>query len=65
MGSKASLMRAVNRARGPGWGWNTGTAALPVAAALAQERGFLEPGHRVGLLGIGSGLNCIMLGVDW
>ena len=44
---------------------NTGTAALPVAAALAQERGFLAPGHRVGLLGIGSGLNCMMLGVDW
>ena len=44
---------------------NTGTAALPVAAALAHERGFLAPGHSVGLLGIGSGLNCIMLGVDW
>ena len=44
---------------------NTGTAALPVAAALAQERRFIEPGHRVGLLGIGSGLNCMMLGVDW
>ncbi len=44
---------------------NTGTAALPAAAALAQERGFIEPGHRVGLLGIGSGLNCMMLGVDW
>lgn len=44
---------------------NTGTVALPLAAALAQERGFLQPGHRVGLLGIGSGLNCMMLGVDW
>jgi len=44
---------------------NTGTAGLPVAAALAHERGFLQPGHRVGLLGIGSGLNCMMLGVDW
>ena len=44
---------------------NTGTAGLPVAAALANERGFLQAGHRVGLLGIGSGLNCIMLGVDW
>lgn len=44
---------------------NTGTAALPVATALAQERGFIEPGHKVGLLGIGSGLNCMMLGVDW
>ncbi len=44
---------------------NTGTAGLPVAVALAEERGFLQPGHRVGLLGIGSGLNCMMLGVDW
>jgi 3-oxoacyl-[acyl-carrier-protein] synthase III len=44
---------------------NTGTVALPLATALADERGFLEPGHRVALLGIGSGLNCIMLGVDW
>jgi len=44
---------------------NTGTAALPVAAALAHERGFLAPGQGVGLLGIGSGLNCMMLGVDW
>ncbi len=44
---------------------NTGTAALPVAVAIADERGFLAPGHRVGLLGIGSGLNCMMLGVDW
>jgi 3-oxoacyl-[acyl-carrier-protein] synthase-3 len=44
---------------------NTGTVALPLATALAHERGFLAPGHRVGLLGIGSGLNCIMLGVEW
>ena len=28
------------------------------------ERG-LRPGDRVGFLGIGSGLNCLMLGVDW
>ena len=44
---------------------NTGTVALPLAAALAAERGFLQPGHRVGFLGIGSGLNCMMLGVSW
>jgi len=44
---------------------NTGTAALPVATALAWERGFLVPGQRVGLLGIGSGLSCVMLGIDW
>lgn len=44
---------------------NTGTVALPLAAALAAEREFLQPGHRVGFLGIGSGLNCMMLGVEW
>ena len=44
---------------------NTGTVALPLSAALAAEREFLLPGHRVGLLGIGSGLNCMMLGVEW
>jgi len=44
---------------------NMGTVALPMATALAAERDFLEPGHRVGLLGIGSGLNCTMLGVQW
>jgi len=44
---------------------NTGSVALPLAAALAEEREFIAPGHRVGLLGIASGLNCLMLGVAW
>ncbi len=44
---------------------NIGTVALPLATALAHERDVLLPGHRVGLLGIGSGLNCMMLGVTW
>jgi 3-oxoacyl-[acyl-carrier-protein] synthase-3 len=44
---------------------NMGTVSLPITAAVADERGFLEPGDRVGLLGIGSGLNCLMLGVEW
>ena len=38
---------------------------LPLAAALAAEREFLEAGQRVGFLGIGSGLNCTMLGIEW
>ena len=42
-----------------------GTVSLPLTAALAEERGILLPGDRVGLLGIGSGLNCLMLGVQW
>jgi acyl-CoA:acyl-CoA alkyltransferase len=44
---------------------NMGTAALPVTAALADERGVLKPGQRVAWLGIGSGLNCMMMGVEW
>jgi len=44
---------------------NMGTVSLPLTAALAEERGFLRPGDRVGFLGIGSGLNCLMLGIDW
>ncbi len=44
---------------------NTGTVALPITAAIADERGFLERGQRVGFLGIGSGLNCLMLGLRW
>lgn len=44
---------------------NTGTVALPTALALADEREFIEPGMRVAMLGIGSGLNCMMLGAEW
>ncbi len=44
---------------------NIGTVSLPLTAALAEERQFLLPGDHVGFLGIGSGLNCMMLGIDW
>ncbi len=44
---------------------NMGTAALPVTAAIAEERGILKAGQRVGFLGIGSGLNCVMAGLEW
>src|SRR6185295_17378991 len=44
---------------------NIGTVSLPLTAALAEEREFLQPGDRVGFLGIGSGLNCLMLGLQW
>jgi 3-oxoacyl-[acyl-carrier-protein] synthase-3 len=44
---------------------NIGTVSLPLTAALAEEREFLRRGDRVGFLGIGSGLNCLMLGVEW
>lgn len=44
---------------------NIGTVSLPLTAAIAAERGHLSRGDRVGFLGIGSGLNCLMLGWEW
>jgi acyl-CoA:acyl-CoA alkyltransferase len=44
---------------------NTGTVSVPLTAAMADEAGFFSAGDRVALLGIGSGLNCLMLGVRW
>jgi 3-oxoacyl-[acyl-carrier-protein] synthase-3 len=44
---------------------NMGTAALPVTAAIAAERGVLKAGQTVGFLGIGSGLTCLMMGLEW
>jgi 3-oxoacyl-[acyl-carrier-protein] synthase III len=44
---------------------NIGTVSLPITAAIAAERQFLTPGDLVGFLGIGSGLNCLMLGIQW
>jgi 3-oxoacyl-[acyl-carrier-protein] synthase-3 len=44
---------------------NVGTVSLPITAALAEDRDFLRPGDRVAFLGIGSGLNCLMLGLEW
>ncbi|MFG0331962.1 MAG: 3-oxoacyl-ACP synthase III [Maioricimonas sp. JB049] len=44
---------------------NTGAVALPMAAALGIEQGHLQPNDHVALLGIGSGLNSVMLGLHW
>ena len=44
---------------------NTGSVALPSTLAIAAESGAIQSGDNVGLLGIGSGLNCLMLAVEW
>jgi 3-oxoacyl-[acyl-carrier-protein] synthase-3 len=44
---------------------NIGTVSLPITAAIAHERQCLLTGDIVGFLGIGSGLNCLMLGLRW
>lgn len=42
---------------------NTGAAALPMALSLGLEVAPPQPGDRLALLGIGSGLNSVMLGL--
>lgn len=44
---------------------NCGSASLPMACALAEERGALKPGMRLALLGIGSGINSAGMAVNW
>ncbi len=47
------------------WLGNTGSAALPTALALGGEKKGLRAGEKVALLGIGSGLASLMLGIEW
>jgi acyl-CoA:acyl-CoA alkyltransferase len=44
---------------------NTGSVALPATLALAVEAGAVKAGSKVALLGIGSGLNSLMLALEW
>ncbi len=44
---------------------NTGSAALPTAFALGAEQKAMRSGELIALLGIGSGLSSLMLGVEW
>lgn len=47
------------------WLGNTGSVALPITLAVALERGVIQAGQRLGMLGIGSGINCLMIGAEW
>jgi len=47
------------------WLGNTGAAALPVTLALGAERGHIAAGDHVALLGIGSGINSLMVAAEW
>lgn len=44
---------------------NTGSASLPTTLAMGAEQNVLRSGDKAALLGIGSGLNCLMMGVEW
>ena len=44
---------------------NVGSVSAPITMAMGIEQGVLNPGDRAALLGIGSGINSLMLGVEW
>lgn len=44
---------------------NVGSVSAPITMALALNQGVFTPGKKGALLGIGSGINCMMLGIDW
>jgi 3-oxoacyl-[acyl-carrier-protein] synthase-3 len=44
---------------------NTGSVSAPATMAMGIEQGVFRKGQRSALLGIGSGINCLMLGVEW
>lgn len=47
------------------WLGNTGSVALPMTMAIGLQHHHVSRGDEVGLLGIGSGINCVMLAVNW
>ncbi len=44
---------------------NVGSVSAPITMAIGIERGKLATGSRAAVLGIGSGINSLMLGIDW
>jgi 3-oxoacyl-[acyl-carrier-protein] synthase III len=44
---------------------NMGSVSLPATLAAAADAGAVKAGDRVALFGIGSGLNCLMLALEW
>lgn len=48
----------------PTWG-NVGSVSCPLTLAKAVEEGAITRGDKVALLGIGSGLSCLMLAVEF
>ncbi|MCB0194870.1 MAG: 3-oxoacyl-ACP synthase III [Anaerolineae bacterium] len=47
------------------WLGNTGPVGLPTALAMANEEGEIKSGDHICMMGIGSGLNCMLMSVTW
>lgn len=59
-----SLAPASDYATFP-WLGNTGSAALPITMAIGLEAGHVAKHDNIAMLGIGSGINSLMIGVQW
>ena len=44
---------------------NIGSVSLPITMAIGIDQGCLSPGDKIAMLGIGSGIVCLMLGLEW
>jgi 3-oxoacyl-[acyl-carrier-protein] synthase-3 len=44
---------------------NMGSVSLPATLSAAVDAGAVKAGDKVALMGIGSGLNCLMLALEW
>jgi 3-oxoacyl-[acyl-carrier-protein] synthase-3 len=44
---------------------NIGSVSLPITMAIGIDQGRLDPGDKVAMLGIGSGIVCLMQGLEW
>ncbi|MHC5112296.1 MAG: 3-oxoacyl-ACP synthase III [Planctomycetota bacterium] len=44
---------------------NVGSVSLPLTMAMGIEQSPPQPGEKIAMLGIGSGLSCVMLGTKW
>jgi len=44
---------------------NIGSVSLPITMAIGIDQGRLDPGDKVAMMGIGSGIVCLMQGLEW
>jgi 3-oxoacyl-[acyl-carrier-protein] synthase-3 len=44
---------------------NIGSCSLPISFAIGVEQGHVKAGDKVVMMAAGSGLACIMLGLEW
>ena len=44
---------------------NIASVSCPLCMAMARDEGFLQDGHRIAMIGVGSGINSVVLGLQW